>query len=98
MPKRNNNDFIRELDAALVSVSRCAESIVNEGIRAYHGISSKIAIHPEQFSNTIGEVTADIDSYQVMVITLADMFNIGQSLSKQRSALLGGPTSDEALK
>ena len=45
----------------------------------------------------IGEVTADGDSDHVVVTTLADMFKVGKSISKNRSALLVGSMSDEAL-
>ncbi|KAJ6437976.1 14-3-3-like protein [Purpureocillium lavendulum] len=45
----------------------------------------------------IGEVLADGDSDHVVVTTLADMFNVGKTISKNRSALLVGSMSDEAL-
>jgi len=45
----------------------------------------------------IGDATADGDSDQVVVTTLADMFKVGNTTSKNRSALLVGSMSDEAL-
>lgn len=45
----------------------------------------------------IGEVVADGDSDQVVVTTLADLFNVGKATSTNRSALLVGSMSDEAL-
>lgn len=45
----------------------------------------------------IGEVIADGDSDQMVVTTLADMFNVGKAISKNRSAVLVGSMSDEAL-
>lgn len=45
----------------------------------------------------VGEVVADGDSDQVVVTTLADMFNVGKAISKNRSALLVGSMSDETL-
>lgn len=45
----------------------------------------------------VGEVVADGGSDHVVVTTLADMFNVGKAISKNRSALLVGSMSDEAL-
>lgn len=45
----------------------------------------------------IGEVFSDGDSDQVIVTTLADVFNVGKATSTNRSALLVGSMSDEAL-
>lgn len=45
----------------------------------------------------IGEVVADGDSDHVVVTTLADIFNVGKTTSKNRSALLVGSMSDDAL-
>ncbi|KAJ6784626.1 hypothetical protein PWT90_04482 [Aphanocladium album] len=43
------------------------------------------------------EVVADGDSDHVVVTTLADIFNVGKTMSKNRSALLVGSMSDDAL-
>jgi hypothetical protein len=45
----------------------------------------------------IGEATAEGDSDHMVVTTLADMFKVGKTISKNRSALLVGSMSDEAL-
>ena len=45
----------------------------------------------------IGEVVADGDSDHVVVTTLADLFNVGKTTSKNRSALLVGSMSDDTL-
>ncbi len=45
----------------------------------------------------IREVVADGDSDHVVVTTLADLFNVGKTTSKNRSALLVGSMSDDAL-
>ena len=45
----------------------------------------------------IGEVVADGESDHVVVTTLADMFNVGKTMSKNKSALLVGSMSDDAL-
>lgn len=45
----------------------------------------------------IGEVVANGDSDHVVVTTLADLFNVGKTTSKNRSALLVGSMSDDAL-
>ena len=45
----------------------------------------------------IGEVVAEGESDHVVVTTLADMFNVGKAISKNKSALLVGSMSDEAL-
>lgn len=45
----------------------------------------------------IGEVVADGESDHVVVTTLADIFNVGKTTSKNRSALLVGSMSDDAL-
>ncbi|OAA40900.1 hypothetical protein ISF_09789 [Cordyceps fumosorosea ARSEF 2679] len=45
----------------------------------------------------IGEVVADGDSDHVVVTTLADLFNVGKTMSNNRSALLVGSMSDDAL-
>lgn len=45
----------------------------------------------------IGEVIAEGDSDHVVVTTLADIFNVGRTTSKNRSALLVGSMSDETL-
>lgn len=47
--------------------------------------------------NIIREVVADGESDHVVVITLADLFNVGKTTSKNRSALLIGSMSDDAL-
>ena len=44
-----------------------------------------------------GEATADGDSDHMVVTTLADMFKVGKTISKNRSAMLVGSMSDEAL-
>ncbi|KAA8646129.1 uncharacterized protein ATNIH1004_007555 [Aspergillus tanneri] len=46
----------------------------------------------------IGEVTADGDSDQVVVTTLADLFDIKKALSKGNSAQLVGSMTDESLR
>ena len=56
--------------------------------------SSEVA---NQKIHIIGEVVADGDSDHVVVTTLADMFSVGKSISKNKSALLVGSMSDEAL-
>ena len=45
----------------------------------------------------IGEVVADGESDNIVVTTLAEMFNVGKATSKNKSALLVGSMSDEAL-
>lgn len=59
----------------------------------------KMASHEvtNQKIHIIGEVIAEGDSDQVVVTTLADMFNVGKAISRNRSALLVGSMSDEAL-
>ncbi|KAJ3499709.1 hypothetical protein NLG97_g104 [Lecanicillium saksenae] len=59
----------------------------------------KLASHEvtSQKIHIIGEVVADGDSDHVVVTTLADMFNVGKTMSKNRSALLVGSMSDDAL-
>ena len=46
----------------------------------------------------IGEVIADGDSDQVVVTTLADLFDIGRALSKDKSAQLVGSMTAESLR
>lgn len=46
----------------------------------------------------IGEVIADGDSDQVVVTTLADLFDIGKALSKDNSAQLVGSMTAESLR
>ena len=46
----------------------------------------------------IGEVIADGDSDQVVVTTLADLFDIGKALSKDNSAQLVGSMTGESLR
>ena len=46
----------------------------------------------------IGEVIADGDSDQVVVTTLADLFDIGKALSKDKSAQLVGSMTAESLR
>lgn len=46
----------------------------------------------------IGEVIADGDSDQVVVTTLADLFDIGKALSKDKSAQLVGSMTTESLR
>jgi hypothetical protein len=46
----------------------------------------------------IGEVIADGDSDQVVVTTLADLFDIKKALSKDNSAQLVGSMTDESLR
>ncbi|EGY20843.1 uncharacterized protein VDAG_02367 [Verticillium dahliae VdLs.17] len=48
--------------------------------------------------HTIGEVVADGDSDQVVVTTLADVFDVKKALSKGRSAQLIGSMTDESLR
>lgn len=45
----------------------------------------------------IGDVLAEGDSDHMVVTTLADMFSVGKTISKGRSAVLVGSMSDEAL-
>ena len=45
-----------------------------------------------------GEVVADGDSDQVVVTTLADLFDIGEALSKDNSAQLIGSMTGEILR
>jgi len=46
----------------------------------------------------IGEVRADDDTDQVVITTLADLFDVGKVLAKSRSAQLVGSMSDESLQ
>lgn len=46
----------------------------------------------------IGEVIADGDSDQVVVTTLADLFDVNKALSKGNSAQLVGSMTDESLR
>jgi hypothetical protein len=46
----------------------------------------------------IGEVNADGDSDQVVVTTLADLFDIGKAFSSGTSAQLVGSMMDETLR
>lgn len=46
----------------------------------------------------IGEVIADGDSDQVVVTTLADLFDIGKALSRDKSAQLVGSMTTESLR
>jgi hypothetical protein len=45
----------------------------------------------------IREVVADGESDNMVVTTLADLFNVGKAISKDKSAMLVGSMSDEAL-
>lgn len=47
--------------------------------------------------HVIDEAVADGDSDHMVITTLADMFKVGKTTSKNRSALLVGSMSDEAL-
>ncbi|ETS77173.1 hypothetical protein PFICI_11047 [Pestalotiopsis fici W106-1] len=47
--------------------------------------------------HTIGEVVADDDTDQVVVTTLADLFDVRKVLAKNRSAQLVGSMTDDAL-
>lgn len=58
-------------------------------------VSSEVS---QQKIYRIGEVVADGDSDQVVVTTLADLFDVKKALSKGRSAQLIGSMSDETLR
>ena len=51
----------------------------------------------KQKIHIIGEAVADEESDHMVVTTLADVFNVGKTLCKNRSAMLVGSMSDEAL-
>ncbi|KAK2038159.1 hypothetical protein LZ31DRAFT_508471 [Colletotrichum somersetense] len=51
-----------------------------------------------QKNHSIGEAIADGDSDQVVVTTMADLFNVGKAESKGRSAQLIGSMQDETLQ
>ncbi|KAK4089230.1 hypothetical protein Purlil1_6219 [Purpureocillium lilacinum] len=52
----------------------------------------------QQKIHIIGEVIADGDSDQVVVTTLADLFDVKKATSKGRSAQLIGSTADDTLR
>lgn len=51
----------------------------------------------KQKIHIIGEAVADGESDHMVVTTLADIFNVGKTICKDRSAMLVGSMSDEAL-
>ncbi|KAL0930045.1 uncharacterized protein CTRU02_214865 [Colletotrichum truncatum] len=57
--------------------------------------SNEVAL---QKKHTVGEAIADGDSDQVVVTTMADLFNVKKAESKGRSAQLIGSMSDESLQ
>ncbi|KAL2133701.1 hypothetical protein VTI74DRAFT_1877 [Chaetomium olivicolor] len=55
-------------------------------------------VHHHRKIHTIGEVIADDDTDQVVVTTLADLFDVRKVLAKNRSAQLVGSMADETLQ
>lgn len=55
-------------------------------------------VHHHRKVYTVGEVIADDDADQMVVTTLADLFDVRKVLSKSRSAQLVGSMTDETLQ
>ncbi|KAK4247374.1 hypothetical protein C7999DRAFT_14611 [Corynascus novoguineensis] len=55
-------------------------------------------VHHHRKIHTIGEVAADDDTDQVVITTLADLFDVRKVLAKNRSAQLVGSMTDETLQ
>jgi len=55
-------------------------------------------VHHHRKIHTIGEVAADDDTDQVVITTLADLFDVRKVVAKNRSAQLVGSMTDEALQ
>jgi hypothetical protein len=60
--------------------------------------TATIQVHHHQKIHTIGEVIADDDTDQVVVTTLADLFDVRKVLAKSRSAQLVGSMTEETLQ
>ncbi len=55
-------------------------------------------VHHHRKIHTVGEVIADDDTDQVVVTTLADLFDVRKVLAKSRSAQLVGSMTEETLQ
>lgn len=55
-------------------------------------------VHHHRKVHTVGEVCADDDSDQVVVTTIADLFDVRKVLAKNRSAQLVGSMAEETLQ
>ncbi|KAL2201524.1 hypothetical protein P885DRAFT_26721 [Corynascus similis CBS 632.67] len=55
-------------------------------------------VHHHRKIHTIGEVAADDDTDQVVITTLADLFDVRKVVAKDRSAQLVGSMTDEAFQ
>ncbi len=55
-------------------------------------------VHHHRKIHSVGEVRADDDSDQVVVTTIADLFDVGKVLAKNRSAQLVGSMTEETLQ
>ncbi len=55
-------------------------------------------VHHHRKIHTVGEVRADDDSDQMVVTTIADLFDVGKVLAKSRTAQLVGSMAEETLQ
>lgn len=60
--------------------------------------TATVQVHQHRKIHTVGEVIADDDTDQVVVTTLADLFDVRKVLAKSRSAQLVGSMTEETLQ
>jgi hypothetical protein len=60
--------------------------------------TATVQVHHHRKIHTVGEVIADDDTDQVVVTTLADLFDVRKVLAKSRSAQLVGSMTEETLQ